>query len=608
MRRVKQAGDIIFFNIGVLVRFEIIFKLLTLLIFAPLFLNSFDLIMKISGYSYLTLENVFSFAVHPFTLIALVVLILLMTAYEMVDVTTIIVILDCSYQKKKIKMPDAVRISLEKCAEILHVRNIPLAFMMLFLIPFLNVGMASSLITTIKIPGFVMTFIRKNRVLLAVFIFFVVLLAALLLRWIYSLHYFVLEDISFKEALKRSRRLGRGKHIKDVAVLAVIQMLISFFYGVAMAAGLFLVVVLDRILEKVVFVNSILFSFVWLFTVLTFLIFMALSTPACYAGISVLFYAHKQKLQEEIRYAPDGKKEQENICLRKIFYAAAGIALISGAVFIYGIYRGWYNPNIEYTKTTEVTAHRGASVAYPENTMSAFEAAKELGADWIELDVQQIKDGSIIVIHDRNFKRTTGVDKNTWELTYSEVQKLDAGAKFREEFRGERIPLLSEVVEFAKENNIRLNIELKPTGYEKDFEKSVIDIISQAEFEEYCVITSQVYSVLERVKEYREDIQTVYVMSLAYGNITSLKAADHFSVEVTNITRNLVRRVHEEGKELYAWTVNSEKSIQKMMELNVDNIITDNIALAKETIYSGKTSGIINEYVEQLQVFFRRSA
>ena len=246
----------------------------------------------------------------------------------------------------------------------------------------------------------------------------------------------------------------------------------------------------------------------------------------------------------------------------------------------------------------EVTAHRGASARYPENTMAAFEGAKELGADWIELDVQQSKDGKIIVMHDTNFKRTTGVDANTWELTYEEISKLDAGSFFGSEFAGEKIPLLSEVVEFAKENNMKLNIELKPTGHETDFEKNVVDVVKAAGIEKDCVITSQVYEVLENVKAYDSSITTVYVMTLAYGDINKLKAADHFSVEATNVTPGLISSVHREGKQLYVWTVNTRESIIKMAELNVDNIITDDIELAKKCIYESRYSNLLAEYIK----------
>lgn len=132
------------------------------------------------------------------------------------------------------------------------------------------------------------------------------------------------------------------------------------------------------------------------------------------------------------------------------------------------------NFNIEYLHTTEVTAHRGASSVYPENTLRAFSGAVELGADWIELDVQQTRDGQIIVMHDTNLARTTGLRQDIWQTDYAQIAGLDAGSWFSEEFAGEPVPLLSDALSFAKEHDIRLNIELKPTGHETDFEQAVV--------------------------------------------------------------------------------------------------------------------------------------
>lgn len=81
-----------------------------------------------------------------------------------------------------------------------------------------------------------------------------------------------------------------------------------------------------------------------------------------------------------------------------------------------------------------------------------------------------------------------------------------------------------------RESGIRLNIELKPAGQETEFEKQVIDVVRQAGIADSCVITLQIYEVLENVKAYDSSISTVYVMSLAYGDINQLAAADHFSV------------------------------------------------------------------------------
>ena len=94
-------------------------------------------------------------------------------------------------------------------------------------------------------------------------------------------------------------------------------------------------------------------------------------------------------------------------------------------------------------------------------------------------------------------------------------------------------------------------------------------------------------------------------MSLAYGDITKLKSADNFSIEASSANKTLVNKVHNNGKDLYVWTVNTKKSISDMIELNVDNIITDNISLAKKTIYESKTSNIISEYIKVVNDLFK---
>ena len=607
MEKVRQLGRLVNRNRRALAEFEIVFKLLTFLVAVPLFSGCFRLIMKITGYRYLTVENVLSFAVHPVTVLSVVALLLLMTAYTMFDIATVIILLDQSWQNRKACLPEVLRVSARKCMGMIRPRSLSLAFLILFLIPFLNLGLASGVISTIQVPGFIQDYIGQNRFLPVLCAAAVALLAVLLSYWLYSLHFLVLENLPFREARKRSRCLGAGRHVRDMLSLVAMQAVISLCFLGCVLIGILLIMAVDGMLERFALLGSLVSTIIWMFIALCAAVFMSLSMPFGYAGISVLFYAHKQERGEEIRSleleAGEGKAGKRS----RIRAACVGIglaAVVLGTIFTYGLHLGKYNLNIEYARTTEVTAHRGASADYPENTMSAFRGAGELGADWIELDVQQTKDGEIIVIHDTNFKRTTGLNRNTWELTWEEVAGLDAGSFFGPDHAGEGIPRLGQVVEFARENLIKLNIELKPTGHETDFEKSVVDIVAEYDFLNQCVITSQVYGVLERVKDYNPEVVTVYVMSLAYGNITDLAAADHFSVEAANVTENLVDRVHGQGKQLFAWTVNTQSGIRRMVELNVDNVITDNVALAKETIYAEKTSDLISEYIKLLEKIF----
>lgn len=620
-KKTKKVIEILKCNIWTLLGFEFLFKIISTIIFKPLFWTIFNFTMKATGFSYLTKENIVEFLFNPFTVLLLLGLIMIMTVYNMFDITTVIVILDQSYQEKKIKLFDAIKISFGKCIKMMKLRNLPLAFFVLFLIPFLQIGVASSFVHNITIPEFILKTIQQNDLLFMIFYVFMALLTTIFLRWIYSIHYFVLEGISFKEARKRSAALGKNKHLKDLFALISIQFLIAMGYILFIALGIFGIIEFNKIFENMVIVKSILTTIIWIFMAVSFFALEVLSTSISYACISVLFYFHKKDKHEQVKSIEIVSREKKLLGMdtAKAYLLILTIILIGiGSFFSYGVYQGKYSLNIEKTRQLEVTAHRGASIDYPENTMSAFNGAKELGADWIELDVQQTKDGKIIVFHDKNFKRVTGVNANTWELTYEEVSKLDASHYFDEEYfvvsdsitiehdsnSDERIPLLEEVIKFAKENHIKLNIELKPTGHETDLEKSVIDIIHELEFKNECVITSQVYEVLERVKEYDKDIETVYVMSLAYGDIAPLEAADNFSIEATSVTKKLVKRVHKKGKKLYAWTVNTEENIRKMIDLNVDNIITDDVALSKEIIESSKNTNLIDKYVRFVESVF----
>lgn len=157
------------------------------------------------------------------------------------------------------------------------------------------------------------------------------------------------------------------------------------------------------------------------------------------------------------------------------------------------------------------------------------------------------------------------------------------------------------MIQLAKENHIRLNIEIKPSANDKDIEKSVVDLVREMDFADSCVISSQMYGSLQKVKDYDPEISTLYVMSLAYGNINRLKAADGFSMEAGNATPSMVSRIHNAGKQIYVWTVNNRKTINRMIDLNVDNIITDRVALVQECIYDSKTNDVIRQYVKFLR-------
>ena len=589
-----------------LFEFELLYKLLAVTVFTPLFSLTFQGIMEVTGYAYLTADNVIEFLTNPLTILLNCVFLLLLAYYVLFDISAILYAVDQGRNNQETDVLRMFTAAGKISLRVFKPRNWPLALIALLLLPFLNIGVISGYVSTIAIPEAVLESLSQRQGLLVALFVVGVLLVWMLLRWAYVFHYFVLEGCPLTKAAKRSVRLGKGHRLWDFMALFSLELGFALLFALFTMLLIACIVLVGKLLESFTLLGAVATSVVWVAIGILFLIFTVLSVPLGFCCISVLYYHHKGEKQEALVLQNLPQVGRAHKRPRYFRWVEAGVALalvLCCSVYVYQIAKGEANFNIEYVRMTEVTAHRGASVAYPENTMAAFEGAVELGADWIELDVQQTLDRQIVVMHDTNLRRTTGVNRNVWEMNYADIAKLDAGSWFSPEFAGETIPLLSKVLEYAQENDMRLNIELKPSGHEFGFEESVVALVREYDFADRCVITSQNYKVLERVKAYDPEIKTVYVMSVAYGNLLKLKAADAFSIKSINITSDMVSRLHDGEKEVYAWTVNTGGSIDKMIRLNVDNVITDNITLAKERVFANKTSNLIQEYIDFLENF-----
>ena len=601
---INKIKNMLFYNFKELVTFQIVFKVTSFLIFAPLFLNFFNIIMKITGYEYLTFENLFNFVTNPLVILMLVLLILFMMVYTFFDLSTIIIILDASYQKKKIDIKEVLTISVRKSVEVFKFKNIVLAFMILFLIPFLNIGIVSGFVSSIKIPEFIMDYINNNLLFMGIFWIVFGLLTILLLRWLYAVFYYVLENCDFKEARKRSINLSKHSRFRDLVKLVAIQGIVYALYIIFLLIGIALIYLFYKLLSKVMIIGSIFITIIGIFLALSLIIFAALSMPLSYAVISIMFYRHKEKNSENIKHINFNKRKKVVITTKKWQHFKVSLAIIAiaaGSVFTYGVATNKYNFNIEYIKNTEITAHRGDSLNYPENTLLAFTSALDKNADWVELDVQLTKDKQIVVSHDANLKRIAGIDKNISDLTYDELQQIEISKSYP----NVRIPLLSEVFKWGILNNISFNVELKPYDNETSLAEKTIELILKYHLEDRVILTSAKYSILEDVKAINNKISTAYIMSLAYGDISKLDKADNFSIEASSISKELVKKLHNQGKEVYAWTVNTKDSINKMLDLNVDNIITDDVDLARKLLFESKSSNLVFVYLKMIEEIFR---
>ena len=227
-----------------------------------------------------------------------------------------------------------------------------------------------------------------------------------------------------------------------------------------------------------------------------------------------------------------------------------------------------------------VIAHRGASAAAPENTLAAFRLAADLGADAIELDVQGTADGQLVIMHDDSVNRTTDGRGNVAELTLEQLRRYDAGVKFGPSFRGERIPLLSEVFD-AVAGRLLVDVEVKAAGVEA----AALDLIVRAKMADSVLITSFDAGVVARVREMAPQIPIGFLHEGAVDPNTavSLRAAAYLP-EVVTLTADVVATTRRHGLRLITWTVQTEEEARRAIRLGVDGIIADDPVLIQRML------------------------
>jgi glycerophosphoryl diester phosphodiesterase len=237
------------------------------------------------------------------------------------------------------------------------------------------------------------------------------------------------------------------------------------------------------------------------------------------------------------------------------------------------------------SKGLTVIAHRGASRAAPENTLSAMKRAIEFGADYAECDVSQTKDGEIVLFHDEEMERTTGKEGMIWDYTLSELKELEVGSWFKEEFKGEPIPTLREVVQLVK-GRIKLNIEVKGSAKDPESAQKVVDIIRSEGIEKQCMVTSFEKSVILKVKEIAPDLITGFIFDEEYPADIFEGNWEYVCCKRTIVDKAFVKEAHQKGKKIFIWTVNHPAEMKKFVSLGVDGIITDVPDVLREILSS----------------------
>ena len=586
-----------------LILFEILWKLVTLLVIAPACAGLIQLAIHLAKLKYLTTSNLLQFLRSPWTILLLAVLLLLAALYTLFEIAAVCTCFRQSrFQKVRTTLGRMVRSGLQSVLHFFRGGGPFLVLHLLVLIPLMQFSATSGIFTAMGIPDFLAYYMTKKEFLLPIYVAAIILCCLLSVRWVFSSVLFTQNQCSYRSARATSVQLVRGRFWQTF--FSVLVWNCCYFAALLVFLCMITVVVLmviratgsnDLIMSQAMRILKLLIQIVlWSFS------FFA--TPICMAHLTALLEKRCVQMPEVVlpepvplsRSAKPFRRSTAVLTACCFTVAALGLNLS----YVYSVFTGKANFRLALFQNPTVMAHRGLSADAPENTLYAFSDAISVGADFIELDVQQTRDGVLVVMHDSNLKRTTGVNKDIWDVDYADIQNLDAGSWFDPAYANARIPTLEETLQFV-DKRAKLNIEIKPTKHGSDtLEQDVAELITRYQYTDACYVTSFSYGSLKKVKEANPEIRTGYLMSVAYGQFYSLKYADAFSLNKVFVTSQVVNAAHQQGKQIFAWTVNSMSEVRSLCNLHVDSIITDDPVMVQNVISRDSTGETLRSVLD----------
>ena len=411
----------------------------------------------------------------------------------------------------------------------------------------------------ILLPEFIQTFLF-TKPLFAVGLSLIFLgMIYLAIRWIYALPEILFEGQPVSVAIKHSWEKTKGKFWSTTwAVLWLLLKASLFFFG----WGILLVFVQA-------FADG--FDNTWSFV----------SAVVIYGLVKFLFYlATSYFLLRFVSFitatpVPAFDQNSGRRAFRAIFLT------VSFLVFALQGFIVMVLPNGQDTITI---SHRGVDHENGvQNTIPALEKTAALKPDFIEMDIQETKDGKFVMMHDPNLKALADVDAKPQELTLDELTQITV----RENGQEAKIPSFDEYLRVSDSMGQKLLIEIKTSSLDSpDMMERFLRQYGPGIIARGHQIHSLDYKVIEKVRAYSKEIPAYYI--LPYNTIFPQTKATGYTMEYTTLDDDFMIKARSKKKGVYAWTINDNAAILRAFNLGVDGIITDELTEVQTAIKEQK--------------------
>lgn len=584
--------------------FELLFKLLVSAIVIPVFYILAEWAITSSGIGYLRYGNLPQLLMNPVTILVILLILLMIGFISLLEIASLTASSAYSYEHRRIGVPAMLKCGINTLLKGFRGRGIPgmtgLALNLAGIQMILYLGLIFEP-TTKVLERFLGIFARPVFITAAI-------LLELLLAWLlsgrsYTIHYLVLTKNNYSKSVKKSRECLQGKRLRTALTLI-------FWAAAALVFAAFITFSVSFIVifgirgfsrpEEALLPSLKVLSYAGK---LVYAVLSIVTVPFLVSGLTSKFFEDNAQNPSVSLPEPNEKKIPRpiKIGLGTVIFT---LGIFLNFNYIQSAYRGNVNLKTGIFIRTQVTAHRGFSYAAPENTVYAFQAAIDINSDYIELDVQQTKDGQLVIFHDDDMERITGFKGKIGDYTYDELKEISIGKWFRHkdmDFSDAKIMLLADLLELARESNTMLNIEIKKSGDPIDTASKAAAMLIEYEMEDMCYITSFERSALKTVKEIEPDIKTALISNGTTPiAISRMNYIDGVSLNYLFVNKSVVRSCHMGGKRVFVWTVNNRAEMDRMISMGVDNIITDRPDIAAKAVYSYDKGDMVLSVLENL--------
>jgi len=563
-------------NISSYLIFEFIYSVFASLLVIPILTYIFNKVFMLIGKGDALLNSdVYQLGLSFNGLVGLFIISFLAMVVLFLEFGTLITIGHKSYFKKSVSIANSFATALRKLPRLIGFGIFPLLFLLLLGIPFIDVSTLPALFDINRDILFRELFQSSFLIKLA-YIFIFLAIVYVYVRWIYVFHFIFIENKSVSHAMKESWRLTKRHKLRLVITFLLLNILLAlviflFVTGLSQLGNLIESKIIGDFLGKYLQLSisyiSILLS-LFIIPINVILLTRLYYTTLKNDGAAV--YDH-MKLKKSVLFSRVEKgmnqlfRQHKGWFLSLAAISIAGVILINGTVQNSIVYLPW---------DVEIAGHKGDGYHSPENSVSGVKSAIDKGVSTVEIDVTLTKDNVLVLSHDLDLQRVANNPIQIQHTTYEELKDIDIGSSFSEEFAGETIPTLEEILQLIEENHTDIIIDVKIADDESIYASEIARLVDKYDIEDLVSVQSFNPDFLQLMREQNEEINLGQILYLFAGNLSQIDV-DFYTVRETMLTKRFVDHAKAENRDIWVWTVNNKQNIKKVLSYDIDGIITD---------------------------------